>query len=180
MPPAHGIIVRRLVPSLFQQYRPIASFRGNAELVAFRGTATVGEEPLSSCSKRGPALPLNQGSKPLHRVGPCDFRPARAHPSEFRPGIGSTHIDDTDGFYARSGWLDTEEAWGLAALHTAPELLLSGQQKVLVEAIGRDGYGTANTRSANGVHPPPRNQSRSSSALTEAIRLPCKDHKNPR
>ena len=25
MPPAHGIIVRRLVPSLFQQYRPIAS-----------------------------------------------------------------------------------------------------------------------------------------------------------
>ena len=61
------------------------------------------------------------------------------HASELSPGIGGAHIDDPDGFYARSGRLDTEEARGLAALHAAPELLLSGQQQVLVEAVGRDG-----------------------------------------
>ena len=56
------------------------------------------------------------------------------HPGEFRPGIGSAHIDDPDGLDAWSGRLDTEEARGLAALDAAPELLLSGQQQVLVEA----------------------------------------------
>ena len=57
------------------------------------------------------------------------------------PRIGSPHIDgaDADGLHAWSGRLGTEEARGFAALNAAPELLLSGQQKVLVQAIGRDG-----------------------------------------
>ena len=80
------------------------------------------------------ALKLDLGPLMLEEGGAR--RPEQ--PNEVRPGVRSTHIDDPDGFYARSGRLDTEEARGLAALHAAPELLLSGQQKVLVQAISRD------------------------------------------
>ena len=64
------------------------------------------------------------GHQPLEfELGPLMLEEGGArgpeHPSEFRPGIRSTHIDDPDGLYARSGRLDTEEARGLAALRNS-------------------------------------------------------------
>ena len=55
---------------------------------------------------------------------------------EFRPGIRRAHIDDADRLDARPRRLDTEEPRGLAVLDAAPEFLLRGQKKVLVERIG--------------------------------------------
>jgi hypothetical protein len=46
------------------------------------------------------------------------------------------HVDDFDGGQPRSRGLDAEQDRGLAALHAAPELLLGGQQEMLVERIG--------------------------------------------
>jgi hypothetical protein len=40
----------------------------------------------------------------------------------------------------RPGWLDPEQARGLAALDTAPEFLLGGQEEMLVEGIRMDGH----------------------------------------
>ena len=51
---------------------------------------------------------------------------------EFGPGIGRAHIDDP---YRLDSWprrLDSEQARGLAILDAAPELLLRGQQQVLI------------------------------------------------
>ena len=55
------------------------------------------------------------------------------------PAVRSTHIDDTDRFQAGSGWFDPEQPGLLPAHHAAPELLLGGQQQVLVHRIGRHG-----------------------------------------
>jgi hypothetical protein len=40
----------------------------------------------------------------------------------------------------RAGRLDPEQVRGLASLDAAPELLLCGEQQVLVERIGRNGH----------------------------------------
>src|SRR6266404_9233530 len=47
---------------------------------------------------------------------------------EFRPGVGRTHIDDANGLDAGSRRLGKEQARELAALDTAPELLLGCQK----------------------------------------------------
>jgi hypothetical protein len=36
---------------------------------------------------------------------------------QFRPAIGPAHVHDADGFESRAGWLDAEQARGLAALN---------------------------------------------------------------
>jgi hypothetical protein len=56
---------------------------------------------------------------------------------EFRPGIRSGHIHDPDCFDPRLRRLNAEEARGLAALYTAPELALGSNNKMLVERISR-------------------------------------------
>ena len=56
---------------------------------------------------------------------------------ELRPGVGRAHVDDPNSLDAGPRRLDAEEARGLAALHAAPELLLGGEQEVLIERIGR-------------------------------------------
>ena len=57
---------------------------------------------------------------------------------EFSPGVGKTHIDDPHCLDPRPGRLDPEQVRGLASLDAAPELLLGGQQQMLVERIGGD------------------------------------------
>ena len=54
---------------------------------------------------------------------------------ELGPGIRRAHIDDADGLDPWPRRLDAEEARGLAVLDAAPEFLLRGQKKVLVERI---------------------------------------------
>src|SRR5262245_3634515 len=54
---------------------------------------------------------------------------------KFRPGIRRAHIDDVDGLNAWPRRLDAEEARGRPVLDAAPEFLLRGQKKVLVERI---------------------------------------------
>ena len=71
----------------------------------------------------------------------CSRKAARVraeYAGEFRPGIGRAHVDDPDSLDPRPRRLDAEQARRFAALHAAPELLLRGQQEVLVERIGRD------------------------------------------
>src|SRR5229473_87738 len=58
--------------------------------------------------------------------------------SELRPGVGGTHVDNPDRFQPRSWRLDAEQPWFLAALDAAPELLLCGQQQMLVQRIGME------------------------------------------
>ena len=61
------------------------------------------------------------------------------HDSEFRPGIGGGHVDHThrlDPWPSRHG---KEQARGFAALDTAPEFPLGGDDEVLVEGIGVGG-----------------------------------------
>jgi len=48
-----------------------------------------------------------------------------------------SHVDPFDGLDPWSRRFNAEEASGLAALDTAPELPLRRQQQVLVERIGR-------------------------------------------
>ena len=57
---------------------------------------------------------------------------------ELRPGIGGTHIDDPDRLQPWPRRLDPEQPRRLAAHHAAPELLLGGEQQVLVQRIGMD------------------------------------------
>src|SRR6266436_6435699 len=58
------------------------------------------------------------------------------HAGEFRPGIGGRHVDDPDRLDPGPGCLDPEQVRGFAILDAAPELLLCGEQHVLVERIG--------------------------------------------
>ena len=58
---------------------------------------------------------------------------------ELRPSIGGAHIDNADRLDARLRRLDPEQGRGLTALHTAPELPLSGDNEVLIERIGMGG-----------------------------------------
>ena len=60
------------------------------------------------------------------------------HPGEFGPGIGCAHVDDADRRDPRPWWFDAKQARGLASLHAPPELLLRGQQQMLVERIGAE------------------------------------------
>ena len=57
---------------------------------------------------------------------------------KFRPGIRGAHINDPNSFDAGLRWFDSEEARRFAALHTAPEFALRGDNKMLVERIGMD------------------------------------------
>ena len=57
---------------------------------------------------------------------------------KLRPGVGGAHIDDPDGLQPRSWRLDAEQPGRLAVLDAAPELLLCGQKKVLVQRVGMD------------------------------------------
>src|SRR5215204_6305930 len=57
---------------------------------------------------------------------------------ELGPGVRFAHVDRPHRFDARPRWLDPEEARGLAGLDAAPELLLGGEQKVLIERVGID------------------------------------------
>ena len=59
---------------------------------------------------------------------------------KFRPGVGGAHIDDPDRLQPRPRRLDPEQPGRFAALHAAPELLLGGEQQVLVQRIGVDGH----------------------------------------
>jgi hypothetical protein len=54
------------------------------------------------------------------------------HTSELGRGIGRAHIDDPHRLDPGPWRLNAEQARGLAALDAAPELLLRGQQEVLV------------------------------------------------
>ena len=74
------------------------------------------------------ALVLDKG-----RPGPAE------HGGKLRPGVGGTHIDDPDRLQPRPWRLDPEQPGLLAVHHAAPELLLRGQQQVLVQRIGMDG-----------------------------------------
>ena len=60
------------------------------------------------------------------------------HAGELGPGIGRAHVDDPHRLDPWPRRLDAEEARGLATLDAAPELLLRGQQEMLVERIRRD------------------------------------------
>jgi hypothetical protein len=64
---------------------------------------------------------------------------APKHAREFRPGIRCAHVDDVHCLDARTGRLDSKLSRRLAILNAAPEFLLSREQEVLVEGIGRDG-----------------------------------------
>ena len=52
--------------------------------------------------------------------------------------LDEAHVDDADRLQPRPRRLDPEQARGLAALDAAPELLLRGEQQVLVERIGME------------------------------------------
>ena len=56
--------------------------------------------------------------------------------SEFRPGIGCGHVDDTDRCKPRLGRLDAEQLRLVATLDTAPELALGSDDQMLIERIG--------------------------------------------
>src|SRR5258707_365975 len=62
------------------------------------------------------------------------------HACEFRPGIGRAHVDDPDRLDPWPWRLDAEKVRGFASLDAAPELLLSGEQQMLVERIRRNGH----------------------------------------
>src|SRR5215469_7092659 len=66
------------------------------------------------------------------------MRPAGAgkDAGELGPGIGCGHIDDTDGFEPWLRRFDPEQLRLLAALDTAPELALGGDNEMLIERIG--------------------------------------------
>ena len=66
----------------------------------------------------------------MGRTGP------RKHRSELRPGIGGAHVDDAHRLDARLWRLDPEQPRRLAALDTAPEFALRGDDEMLIERIG--------------------------------------------
>src|SRR5205809_864158 len=55
---------------------------------------------------------------------------------QLSPGIRRGHINDAHRLDSRSWSFDSKKAWGLAVLHTAPELLFRCEQEVLVERVG--------------------------------------------
>src|SRR6266540_3716134 len=55
--------------------------------------------------------------------------------SELRPAVGGTHVDDADRLDPGPWRVDPEEPRRLAALNEPPELLLGGQQEVLIERV---------------------------------------------
>src|SRR3954468_18973135 len=57
---------------------------------------------------------------------------------ELGPGVRLTHVDRPHSFDPCPGWLNPEEARGLAGFDAAPELLLCREQKVLIERVGVD------------------------------------------
>src|SRR5215212_11795990 len=58
---------------------------------------------------------------------------------ELGPGVRVTHVDRPHRFNARPWCLKPRrEARGFAGLDAAPELLLGGEQKVLIERVGVD------------------------------------------
>src|SRR4051812_11742329 len=59
---------------------------------------------------------------------------------ELGPGIGPAHVDGSDRFNFGPRRLDPKEVRGLASLNAAPELLLRGEQEMLVERIGWNGH----------------------------------------
>src|SRR5215469_5375666 len=61
---------------------------------------------------------------------------APEHVGEFRPGVGSTHVDDPHRFDPRAGRLDSKQSRVLAILNAAPEFLFRRQKEVLVKRIG--------------------------------------------
>src|SRR5690242_12488140 len=84
------------------------------------------------------------GHEPLQlRLGLLMFQERRSRPAidgcERGPCVGLAHIDDADRSEPWSRWFHPEEARGLAALHAAPEALLSREQQVLVERISGEG-----------------------------------------
>src|SRR6478672_10404326 len=52
------------------------------------------------------------------------------------PSIRRGHVDDPHSFDSGTRSFNAEEARGLAAFHTAPELLFRRQKQVLIERIG--------------------------------------------
>src|SRR6185437_4379201 len=58
---------------------------------------------------------------------------------KLRPRIGARHIDYPHGFDAWLWRLNAEQARGLTALHTAPELALSRNDQMLVEWVRMSG-----------------------------------------
>jgi hypothetical protein len=58
---------------------------------------------------------------------------------KFRPGIRGAHIHNPNRLDPRLWWFDAEEARGLAALDTEPELPLGRDNEVLVKRIGVGG-----------------------------------------
>src|SRR5262249_39571981 len=54
---------------------------------------------------------------------------------KFRPGIRGAHVDDPHRFDAWLGRFNTKQSRGLAALDTAPELPLGGDNEVLIKRI---------------------------------------------
>ena len=85
--------------------------------------ASLASEPVSSVHLWRPHAPGGQ------RVSWDKWQ-------SMRPAVGRTHIDDANSLQSWPRWLDPEEARGLAGLHAAPELLLGGQEEVLVEGVG--------------------------------------------
>src|SRR6516225_7842340 len=55
---------------------------------------------------------------------------------ELRPGIRSTHVDNPYRLNSGFRWLYSEQARGLAAFDTAPELPFSRNDEVLIEWVG--------------------------------------------
>ena len=100
----------------------LGAFRANA--VAGRLLGVLGHQPLEF--DLGPLM-LEKGG-----AGRAE------HAGEFRPRVGRAHINDPHGLDPRSRWLNAEEARGLTTLDAAPELLLRGQQEVLIKRVGRN------------------------------------------
>src|SRR5262249_35055988 len=55
---------------------------------------------------------------------------------KLRPGVRAAHVYNPDCLDPRLGRLDAEEARGLAALHTVPELTLGRDNQMLIERVG--------------------------------------------
>src|SRR5262245_59262393 len=55
---------------------------------------------------------------------------APKHAREFRPGVGSAHVDDPHRFDPRAGRLDSNQSRRLAILNAAPEFFLGREQEM--------------------------------------------------
>ena len=61
---------------------------------------------------------------------------SREDRGELGPRVGGSHIDNPHGFKPRLRRLDAEQLGLFATFHTAPELALGRDKKVLIERIG--------------------------------------------